>query len=253
AEYGPPALALTPRLGLRHLLGAGLLAAWAGLVVGGLRRRPPLAFALVWTALALLPVSNLLPSGVILAERTLFLPSAGMMLAAGVAWDALRERAGQPLARAGLGAATALVAGLGLVKSWDRSAVWRDQDTFFDQLPKDAPRTYRAHKVVAQHLVHSGRRREAEGAWRRALELYEGDPVVREELGQLYRARGRCDLALPVLEAGLANHPDRTTLRSRFIECARATGDTAAARAAAEAGIRRGNDEFLPVRDRLRF
>ena len=46
---------------------------------------------IAWTAVALLPVSNLiLPTGILLAERTLYLASVGAMLAVA----GLSERAG---------------------------------------------------------------------------------------------------------------------------------------------------------------
>src|SRR2546425_4292474 len=71
----------------RFALGLLCVAAWAALLWLTWRRgRRVEAFGLGWTAVALFPVSNLLvPVGVLLAERALYLPSAGLALAV-AAW-----------------------------------------------------------------------------------------------------------------------------------------------------------------------
>jgi hypothetical protein len=252
-EYGPPALAVTASIGPEHLIGLMILVVTWGLLVWAWGRAPAAAFAIAWVLIALVPVSNVLtPTGVLLAERTLLLPSAGFVLAAGTCWAALQRGAvAIPGGRAALLAAAAGILGLGLAKSASRSLVWRDQDRFFSQLVLDAPTTYRAHMLLARHLAHTGRAREAEVEWRRAFDLYQGDPEVHEELGQIYRARGRCDLALPVFESGLARVPDRTTLRSRYIECLLTVGDTARAVAQANEAVRAGYREFEQTARRL--
>lgn len=253
AEYGPPALTITGRFGVPHAAGLAIVLCGLAVLVFAWRRSPVTAFGLAWVAVAVSPVSNVVaPTGVILAERTLFLPSVGMMLALGAvatglhAWSTSRRAR-----RVGLAAlATALLA-LALYRSATRGIVWRDQDRFFAQLAADAPTTYRAHKVAAEYLGHSGKRPEAEARWRRALELYEGDGTVFEELGQLYRAAGQCERAIPVLERGLVRHPSRTTLRARFIECRLALGDTAHAVSLAREAVALGHSEFEQTVRRL--
>lgn len=255
AEYGPPGLPVTAVIGAQHLLGAAILCAACVAASWGARvRAPAIPFGLGWALLALLPVSNLFVStGVVLAERTLYLPSAGLALAAAAAWRGVAQRAGSwrpggPL----LIAATALLLALGAARSAERATVWRDQDTFFARAVADAPTTWRAHKIRARHLVQTGRRAEAEEAYRAAVTLWEGDPTVSEELGQLLRSRGACGEALPVLGRSLSRFPERTALRARYIECALATGDTAAAEAAAREAVGRGLTEFDGTLRRLR-
>ena len=56
-----------------------------------MRHAPALAFAILWCAVTLFPVSNLVVvTGVTIAERTLFLPSVGAALTLGgaVSWSA---------------------------------------------------------------------------------------------------------------------------------------------------------------------
>src|SRR6266576_3376059 len=71
-------------LDVRFALGLACLALWIVLLVLAWRRKRQLElFGFGWIAIAFLPVSNLLFStGVLIAERTLYLPSAGLALAA---------------------------------------------------------------------------------------------------------------------------------------------------------------------------
>jgi tetratricopeptide (TPR) repeat protein len=224
---------------------------WLALIACNARRTPAVALGLAWIGIAILPVSNLLtPTGVVIAERTLFLPSAGMMLALGGGWEWVRAGA-RPGFRTALTAGTAILVALGVLRSTERAGVWRDQDRFMTQLMIDAPTVSRAHKLMARHLTKANRRKEAEAAWQRAYGLFQGDPEVHEELGQVYRASGRCQEALPVFDSGLRNHPDRTTLRSRYIECLLFLGDTAAARSLALDAVEQGYPEFEQTVRRL--
>ncbi|NOT09019.1 MAG: hypothetical protein HOP28_12540 [Gemmatimonadales bacterium] len=246
-EYGPPALAMTPSPGVAHLLGAMIVLAVAALLVLAWRRNRVAAFGVLWCLLGIAPVSNLLaPTGVVLAERTLFLPSVGFCLAVGAALAAATPR----LTSAGawhLNAAKAvlaLVVAAGAVRSAARYTVWRSQERFFASLQQEAPRTYRAHLVSAKYYYGAHRLADAERAARRALTLYDRDVQVHEQLGQILRTERRCAEAVPILDAGVRLAPDGTTIRSRLIECALAAGDTALARASAQEAVARGLREF---------
>ncbi len=250
AEYGPPAVAISATVGPRHALGVALLAAGLGLAWAARRRQPVLAFGLTWAALALLPVSNLLtPTGVVLAERTLFLPSAGAMLALAAAAAALAPERPR-VRRALIGGFAALIV-LGLARSMTRQSVWRTPVTFVQGLLRDAPTTYRAWYVASAYHEQQGDLAAAERTARRALELYQGDPRVFEHLGQLLRRGRRCPEAVPILAEGVRRFPDQTLVRARLIECRLATGDTAQARSLVEEAIRRGRTEFQLTLRRL--
>jgi protein O-mannosyl-transferase len=255
AEYGPPALAVTGTWGVPHTLGLALLLAAAAAVSVTWRKVPVLAFGLAWTAIALLPVSNLLTAtGVILAERTLLLPSAGAMLVAGGALAVLLgmlEARGRRVARGALVAAGMALVAAGAIRSCLRAPAWRTPEEFFPRLEADAPRTYRAHLVASVFYSTSGRYGEAERAARQGLALYQGDPQLYEQLGQVLRVERRCVEAIPILREGVRRFPDRTVARSRLIECKLAVADTAGARAVAEEAVRLGYTEFASAVWRL--
>ena len=212
------------------------------------RRLPAAAFGLSWVALALAPVSNvLLPTGVLLAERTLFLPSAGLVLAVGALAAAVTTEApasvtAQRLRWAG-GLAVTVILVLGTVRSATRQVVWRNNETLFADMSRHGD-SYRGLELYAEDLTKQGRVPEAEATLRRAISMYSGDPKLDEELGQALRQQHRCAEAIPFLEHGLALDPDRAVARSRLFLCLRELGDTAAARVVGEAGLARGITEF---------
>ena len=247
AEYGPPGIAVTGPYGGAHLLGLLLLGAFVFLLIRTWRRQPAAAFGLAWVGLALFPVSNVLTTtGVILAERTLFLPSAGAMLALGGGFAVLfpyLERTRRPVRQAGFLLLVGVILA-GALRSIERQPVWKEPDGFVRRLESDAPASYRAHLIASRHYSETGRHPEAERAGARAYALFKGDPQVHEQYGQTLRRQGRCAEAMGVFSEAVERFPDRTVARSRLIECALAVGDTARAMRVANEGVRLGATEF---------
>jgi hypothetical protein len=252
AHYGPPELPVTSALTAAHLTGLILLIGTVGLALWATRRAPVVALGLAWIAISLGPVSNVpIATGVLVAERTLLLPSVGLVLLAGWGWSAMLERGNRPGVKTVAAAAALLILVLGGWRSITRTRVWRNQDRFFAHLEADAPGVYRAQLVSGIYYAGQKRYAAAERAYRRAHLLYQEDPAVFEGFGQLLRIQGRCREALPMLAEGVMRHPEATVLRARYVECALAVGDTARAIATARQAIDLGQPEFRSVLRRL--
>ncbi|HEV2670341.1 MAG TPA: hypothetical protein VGU74_04570 [Gemmatimonadales bacterium] len=156
----------------RFVLGFATLALWAGLLVFAWRRgRRVEAFGLGWVAIAFLPVANLLFStGVLMAERTLYLPSVGLALALGAALPQLRAD------RLRLVLGVLVLAGA--IRSAVRVPVWRDDVSVTVSMLEDSPRSYRGHARVAA-LYQSHRQPErAMAELRTAMRTYDRDPTL---------------------------------------------------------------------------
>ncbi len=146
-DYSPVERTLVPTpLDPRFALGLLCVAAWGVLLWLTWRRwggRRVEAFGLGWIAIALFPVSNLVfPVGVLLAERALYLPSAGLALAAGAWLKDLEAR------RFAVVLSVLVVAGG--VRSALRVPVWRDTRAMIMSELEDSPRSFYgpAHMVV---------------------------------------------------------------------------------------------------------
>lgn len=197
-EYAPPYIDMAQGPSISQLPGLLLLLGILGLLIACWRKSPSTAFGIGWLVVTLLPVSNfLLPAGFIIAERTLLLPSVGVMLAVGsvVPWlyERLeRHRVGQYVAAT---AFAALVA-LGIARSAQRNPVWKDNESLFRQQVRDSPRSYRANFMLGEHLFEHQRQVEGEKYYRRALQLFPYDPLMALGLAEQYRKAGMCEPAI---------------------------------------------------------
>lgn len=173
ADYNPQVIQAHAGPSLAALGGALVVVAVVGLWWRTRRRAPAVAVAAGAAALAYLPTSNLLfASGVVLAERALYVPV--LLVAVGVA-----HGAGWVAARRGWRTAITLVAIVCLAlgaRSLDRLPAWRDNRTFLVTLIEEHPEAYRPHASAAAVFAGLGDTAAARREYARAAALFPGDP-----------------------------------------------------------------------------
>src|SRR5690606_27530768 len=132
------------------LLGAALLA--ATILLAAMLPLHPAALPAAWFLIAILPVSNLLfPVGILVAERTLYLPSVAVALLAAQTWDALR-RAERPRQLRLAAVATAVITLACIIRVVERNPDWKSNQTLMAALYRDHPESYRANWFMAYVL-----------------------------------------------------------------------------------------------------
>jgi hypothetical protein len=204
SDYGPPEVDIAQGLNLVQLPGFLLLIAIVAAAFLLRRRQPVMSFGIAFTCLALLPSSNfLLPAGIVVAERTMFLASAGAMFFAGALAVALGEQLPATPAwirawRFGAPVTCAALLGLGGMRSWNRTRVWHDNETLFRQSIVDSPRSYRAYFLLGSWDVHHQRKRLGESELKEGMRLFPYDPYMAFTLAEAYRDAGMCAAALPL-------------------------------------------------------
>ena len=175
------------------IAGALALVCWA--IILGLawrRRRNDVVMGLLWIAFAYAPVANLLfPVGVIMAERTLYLPSVGIALLLASWVRGLNTRATAVL----VGAAVLA----GGVRSWLRVPVWRTDEHVMLSILEDSPASYRGPMSAGIVYLEEGFPAKAYDALDSAIAIYPLD-------GRLYLLKahaafdiGRSDLVDSIL------------------------------------------------------
>lgn len=213
------------------LILAGVVLAFAV----GVRRARPVAFGLVLAAIALFPVHNVLfATGVLVAERTLLLPSVGIMLAMLPALDAAWR--GPRAARLLVGGGALILGTLGTFRFLTRLHEWRDHRSIWIQTLEDAPKSWQANSVNGLFALMDDRFGTGERLLRRAIELRPRSIEARTVLADAYRVTGFCEPALPIYRGVIADYPDLPHHRIGYIACAMWLGDYATARRAAIGG-----------------
>jgi hypothetical protein len=172
-DYSPAerSIVLSPFDG-RFLIGLACLALWAALFVMAWRRgRRVEAFGLGWVGIAFLPVANLLfPIGVLVAERALYLPSVGLVLAAGALLERLENRRYWTVL-------TVLVAA-GAVRSAVRVPVWRSDSTVTLSILDDSPRSYVGPFWTGALLLSSNQPEKALRAYQESITIFDRASIV---------------------------------------------------------------------------
>jgi hypothetical protein len=170
------------------------------------------ALAVVWFVVTISPVSNVLfLSGILLAERTLYLPSVGFLVVVG--WLGARLVA----QRGALGGAVLVVVfALMFGRAWTRTPTWSSTESVFLTLADEHPASGRAQWMVGDMLASRGQVGRAKWHWARAVSLLDSSPWLLRELGQDAVRRGEERLGEFLLLRASAEAPERVSAARRL-------------------------------------
>jgi tetratricopeptide (TPR) repeat protein len=190
-------------------LGIGLVVATLFLAVATFRRQSEVAVAVGWITVALLPVSNLLVvTEIVLAERTLYLPSIGVSILAAVGVFAARDG----LRRWLIPGFALWLAGASFV-TVTRNPVWRDTDTVFQGLLEQHPESARVLWWLGQRNAQAGDWERAKQWFYRSLEVWPHQAqylaefaLELQEHGELAEAERMIDRSVALMPGYADNH-----------------------------------------------
>jgi hypothetical protein len=246
ADYSPTLIVPAEQWGAEQTLGLAILILLA-VLAWRLRKTTPVAtFGIAWCAIGLFPVSNaLLPTGIPLAERTLFLPSVGIMLTVGAVLAVLGPRLARRRAYAwATGAVVGLIVVLGASRSHSRHKVWRNNNIMWAQTVIDNPSGYRPRLALGSILNLMGRRDRAIALYQQSLELWDKTWGANFWLGTWFRTGGNCPAAVPHYRRVLAIK-EVEAARTSLVACLAWMGEYTEAKREALPGI--GGEEFGPI------
>ncbi|MEX1183637.1 MAG: hypothetical protein WEF86_10420 [Gemmatimonadota bacterium] len=236
ADYGPGVI--MPALGMTAAAAAGALV-FAGLVAGGtaawLRGRGRTAAVLLFLPVALLPTSNLIvPIGIIVAERTLYLPSLVVPMAlafAAASWWQSRHRTA-------VIAAASIVILLFSARTLLRIPVWDSTASVHAALLRDRPDAFRGHWYLARVAVNRNAPREALERYSDALGIWPYRQRLVLEAAAYAAQSGDLPFAARLTTFALSRWPNDV----RFLRIHAAAhldlGDTATARSSIDRALR---------------
>jgi hypothetical protein len=242
-DYGPRVLMPASWSDAGAIAGAAiLLGAVAAAAVCVVRGRRTAALALLWLPLTVLPVSNLLfATGVIVAERTLYLPSVATSFAvAGLASLPIRPLVLAPAAVA----VAAVLAGRAIARIPD----WRSTESMIEAFVRDRPDAFRAQWYAARLARQRGDTAGAIEAYLRAAELWPWRRGLVIEAGRYAAETGRLHAGHGLMLHATRAWPDDLDAKRLLAGIALDVGDTATARSAIAAGLRIAHDDDVLLR-----
>lgn len=244
ADYSPPMVPVLTAPELQHVIGACWLLVLGSLALWAWRRDRVIAFAFGWVVLTLGPTSNILiATGLLVAERTLFLPTVAVALVVGHlagplrAWAAVSLKPSVQKLIVWAGVAVLLAA---VVASADRQRAWEDNATVFSTLVVDAPQNYKAHHALGELFGASASWQRAEYHLRIADSLYPGYDLLELSLARVLHFEDRCPDALVYYERVLKARADAEIAAIGRAACLLETRRLSDAREAATTGLAAG-------------
>jgi protein O-mannosyl-transferase len=216
-EYGPPAYPVVTDFQPYQIPGMLIVVATLALGVVAWRRAPAVSFGIWFLVITLLPTSNfIVPSGILIAERTLFLPSVGAVLvvAAVIPWF-YRRVAAAPVRLTATAALAALVV-IGAWRSNERTKIWKNNDTLFAAAVADGPDVYRSHFVLGAWDFGQKRKVKGEREYQKSIAMYDKDPFVFYTLGEEYRQVGMYRPAIAMFQRAIQVDTSMFEARARL-------------------------------------
>ncbi|MGP0628878.1 tetratricopeptide repeat protein [Nitrospina sp. 32_T5] len=188
------------------LAGVGDAGVWAALVltlaVAWLAwkktQSPLLRFGLIWTGVAFLANSALVPQSPLVSEARFYLPGAGLHLVVAWALARLTHRVPGRLApiAAGLGAVLLTLAVL-------RGLVFTSEETLWRDVLNQSPGQRVAAMQLASFYEQAEKPDEAEAVLKQAIAVRPDSENLRLKLGLLYMKQERFDSAIEQFEAAI--------------------------------------------------
>lgn len=188
------------------------IAAFAGLCIVAWKARnnhPFVSFGISWFVIGLLPVSNILPTGAVFAERYIYLPAIGLLLAGMYGIREVLEKTRGHF-RQGIVGILCLVSVLFAVQTYRRVSVWRSERLLWHVAVVEHPTIVDLRNNLGVGYMREDRPEEALVQYLEAERLDPQDPRGFFNASQIYAVFHQWDRALEHARISATLAPDRT-------------------------------------------
>lgn len=201
------------------------------------KNNPMFSFSIAWFFITVLPVSNLIPSGNIFAERFMYMPSVGFAIAIGFLFSRLRKM-NPRLLFLNWRHSVSLIFFLIIIwfgrVSFERNKVWKNDFTLWYETIKATPGSARSHLNLANVYYQANLLDKAIEENSIALKLHPQSYYVFNNVGNIYLKKGLIDEAIKAYKIAIGISPDKALAYSNL---ATAYGKKGMYRASIEASL----------------
>lgn len=168
------------------------------------KNHPSERFGLAFFAITLLPILNLVPNSRLGAERFAYLPMLGISLWAANLLIKLQSHSKKTkFIRILIGIIlVSLAAG-----TINRNRAWKDNLTLFTRAASVSPLSSKAHHGLGNELFRLGKLSAAVNEFKKAISIFNREPLYYNSLGVAYGEMGRFDDALIQFQASSRLNP----------------------------------------------
>lgn len=170
-------------------------------------RKKEISFGILYFFIALIPVYNIFPIAMPVAERYIYLPIAGFAIIAGTTLKFVLETPGFEFRRFIIFIILLSTVSLYSIKVLKRNEVWGNDYSFWADTIKTSPKSDRAHLNLGAVYFDQGRLGEAMEEVKTAIRLNPLDPQFYTLLGMIYAKQGRLDDAISEFQTVLRLTP----------------------------------------------
>ena len=157
------------------------------------KKEPFIFFGIMWFLIALLPVSNIKPLNMSMAEHWLYVPAIGLFASCGLLSARLMRKG-----RLWNAATWLVLFGFFLFFSYNtvlQNRVWRNEKIFYTNLLSYVPNSYVAHTNIGNIYHREGKPERAIAEYKKALEILPHYVPAHLSLSQQYLDLGRLEKA----------------------------------------------------------
>ncbi len=168
-----------------------------------------ISFSMLFFFIALLPVLNIVPIRILIAERFLYLPSVGFALSVAVLFRSMYGISKEEIAKKGVILLQIVLILIYMQLTMIRNKVWHDSGTYNRNILKSYPNNDRAHNNIATYYIRSEKDFDkAYAHLKRCLEISPARYRPRFSLASYYFTRGRLQNAIYELTFAVRLKPD---------------------------------------------
>lgn len=199
-EYDYNVIPKATTLGIPIILSLGLILLLIGVGIWQIKHKPVIAFAILFFFVTTSIVSNIfIPTGILMAERAIYLGVASICLLFAVVVYAFYEKEWKKLSIV----IFIILLTFASIRTYLRNFDFHNNLAIFSSIIKLVPKQSKANYGLGLYYEEAKEFSKAEAYFKKALEISPNSSSVYVIMGNFYNKQGRNDLAMPMLKKAL--------------------------------------------------